>query len=133
MYKTIETFVSYIINKNRENFKNDIDLSKFSWAVDEKDDLSLVQKIVSRVNHEPILINDVLTILENEPKIFEINFQYFGKFSEILIFIKNFKTLFTSLYKLILLIYLIELLLYSFCICAKFFLIANFLKISKKV
>jgi len=55
------------------NFKNDIDLSKFSWAVDEKDDLSLVQKIVSRVNHEPILINDILTILENEPKLFEIN------------------------------------------------------------
>jgi spore coat polysaccharide biosynthesis protein SpsF len=55
------------------NFENDIDLSKFSWAVDEKDDLSLVQKIVSRVNHEPILINDILTILENEPKIFEIN------------------------------------------------------------
>ncbi|HIF53387.1 MAG TPA: hypothetical protein EYQ87_05360 [Candidatus Nitrosopelagicus sp.] len=41
--------------------------------MDEKDDLSLVQKIVSRVNHEPILINDILTILENEPKIFEIN------------------------------------------------------------
>ena len=30
-------------------------------------------KIVSKLNKKPILINDILNVIKNEPKIFEIN------------------------------------------------------------
>ena len=70
--------VTPYIHKNPEkfqisNFENDIDLSNFRWAVDEKDDLLFVKKIVSKLNKKPILINDILNVIKNEPKIFEIN------------------------------------------------------------
>ena len=67
-----------VIERNPEkfqisNFENDRDLSNFRWAVDEKDDLLFVKKIVSKLNKKPILINDILNVIKNEPKIFEIN------------------------------------------------------------
>jgi len=70
--------VTPYIHKNPEkfqisNFKNDVDLSRFRWAVDEKEDLILVQNIVSKIDHEPILIKDIINILEKEPEIFKIN------------------------------------------------------------
>ena len=36
-------------------------------------DLKLFQSIVSKINHRPILLNDILILYSKEPKLFELN------------------------------------------------------------
>ena len=42
-------------------------------TVDRKQDYELVKKIISKVKKRPILLNDVLELLKNEPSLNEIN------------------------------------------------------------
>ena len=73
-----EHVTPYIYNNPEKfkifNFRNEIDLSKYRWAVDEEEDLSFVKEIISKIEKEPILIQDILEVIKKEPKIFQINF-----------------------------------------------------------
>ena len=72
-----EHVTPYIYN-NPKKFKifnviNKKDLSKFRWAVDRKEDLELVRKLVSSINERPILTSHILEQIEKDPELFEIN------------------------------------------------------------
>jgi len=55
------------------NVKNEKDFSEFRWAVDEIEDLNLVKEIVNRIKKTPILTEDIIEILNNEPQLRKIN------------------------------------------------------------
>ena len=58
------------------NVKNDIDLSAHRWTVDEPSDLVLVRRIYERLSGaagEPFGMADVLTLLERQPDLREVN------------------------------------------------------------
>ena len=66
------------IYKNKDEFRifnveNDVDLSKFRWVVDRKEDYILVKEIISKINKEPILIKDILELFKKEPELVDIN------------------------------------------------------------
>ena len=41
--------------------------------MDKIEDLELVRKIVSKIKNRPILMNNILELLENEPNLIKIN------------------------------------------------------------
>ena len=53
--------------KNLEN------LSEFHWTVDRIEDFEFVKSIIERTKKRPILIDDILKIIENEPDLLKIN------------------------------------------------------------
>lgn len=53
--------------------QNQKNLSTFRWTVDQIEDFVLVQKIVSKINKNPILMNDVMQLLTKEPELLDIN------------------------------------------------------------
>ena len=55
---------------NLECAKN---LSFHRWTLDRKEDLELIKQIISKINKTPILIDDVLNLLSNEPELIKIN------------------------------------------------------------
>ena len=55
------------------NFANNKDQSNIRYAVDRPKDLLLVQKIFSKIQKRPILMQDVLQLFEQEPSLFNIN------------------------------------------------------------
>ena len=66
------------MEKNESNFntifiKNDNDHSKFRITLDWPDDLELLRIIVSRISNRPILIQDVVNILDNNLNLLKIN------------------------------------------------------------
>lgn len=65
-YNNLDKFRIFII-------KNSEDLSKFRWTVDHENDLVLVKKIISKIKKRPILMNDILNLMKNEPSLFTIN------------------------------------------------------------
>jgi len=69
--------VTYFIRNNSsfkiKNFKNDNDLSKFRWTLDEKEDLEFIREILKRIQKRPVLMSDVISVLEKEPQLSEIN------------------------------------------------------------
>ena len=72
-----ENVTPYIYN-NRDKFqiynvKNSIDLSHLRWVVDRAEDLELVRQLVSKIDKEPILMQDILEVFKSEPKLIEIN------------------------------------------------------------
>ena len=73
----MEHVTPYFYN-NPDQFKiydliNSEDLSSFRWTVDEINDLELVKILISKIKKRPILMNDVLKILKNEPELVKIN------------------------------------------------------------
>lgn len=72
-----ENVTSYIYN-NRDKFqihnvKNSTDLSHLRWVVDRAEDLELVRQLVSKINKDPILMQDILEVFKSEPKLVQIN------------------------------------------------------------
>ena len=55
---------------NLEHSKN---ISNLRWTIDQENDLKLFQTIISKINHRPILLNDILALYSKEPKLFEQN------------------------------------------------------------
>ena len=53
-----------------ENNKN---LSNLHWTIDRIEDLNLVRTIYKRTHNTPILLDDILNIIESDPQILEIN------------------------------------------------------------
>lgn len=71
---------TYFFN-NKTNFKistitNSENLSHLRWCVDREPDLKLVRAIVSKIRKRPILMNDIINLFSNEPKLIEINKNY---------------------------------------------------------
>lgn len=72
-----EHVTPYFYN-NPEKFRirhieNQENLSSFRWTIDQIEDFILVQKIVSKINKRPILMNDIIHLLTKEPKLLTIN------------------------------------------------------------
>ena len=77
--KSEREHVTPYIRKNKNKFKtfnlkNNVDLSKLRWTVDEKSDLLFVRKIYEKMRPKIVFgFEDVLKILHNNPEINEIN------------------------------------------------------------
>ena len=70
--------VTPYIYKNKEQFKifnvvNKEDLSNFRWALDYKEDLELIRKIVMKIEKRPILTRDIINLLNREKELIKIN------------------------------------------------------------
>ena len=61
---------------NIKNFSHDNDLSHYRWTLDYHEDLELIKIIVNDIIQRPILMKDVLSLFEKNPKLFEINKKY---------------------------------------------------------
>ena len=71
-----EHVTPYIYNTKKFrllNPKNPENLSHYRWTLDYKDDLDLIQKIVSKINSRPILLNDIITLMNSNPELVKIN------------------------------------------------------------
>ena len=55
------------------NITNEKNLSHLRWTVDYKEDLELIQEIISGINKRPILMNDILLLLSKKPHLIDIN------------------------------------------------------------
>lgn len=49
------------------------DLSHLHWTVDRSEDLEFVKAIYKKINKSPILLEDILALLEKKPELLEIN------------------------------------------------------------
>ena len=49
------------------------DFSDLRWALDYESDMKLIREIISKIKNRPILMNDIISLLENNPKLKEIN------------------------------------------------------------
>jgi spore coat polysaccharide biosynthesis protein SpsF len=72
-----EHVCTYIYN-NPEKFHihtipNPLNFSNLKWSIDRKNDLKFVQEIVKRISKRPIITNDILNLLKNEPELIQIN------------------------------------------------------------
>jgi len=72
-----EHVTSFIYN-NPDEFEigylqNSENLSNFHWTVDRIEDFEFVKLIIERIDKSPILMNDVLQVLRNEPDLLKIN------------------------------------------------------------
>ena len=72
-----ENVTPYIYNNKDKfqiyNVKNSIDLSHLRWVVDRAEDLELVRQLVSKIDKDPILMQDILEVFKSDPKLAEIN------------------------------------------------------------
>ena len=75
-----EHVTPYIYNNPKKfkigKIKNDEDYSRIRLTVDRELDFKLIQKIVSKINKRPILLEDIMNLYKNEKEIFEINQEY---------------------------------------------------------
>ena len=72
-----EHVTSYIDN-HKEKFKIfnvtlPEDLSRYRWAVDRMEDLTLVRQITSKIKKRPILMGDIIELFKKEPQLADIN------------------------------------------------------------
>ena len=75
-----EHVTPYIYNNPKKfkigKIKNDEDYSRIRLTVDRELDFKLIQKIVSKINERPILLEDIMNLYKKEKEIFEINQEY---------------------------------------------------------
>mgnify|MGYP005647246793 FL=1 len=63
---------------NRKNFKlkhiqQSENLSHFRWSLDYENDMHLIREIIKRISNRPILLNDIIQLLDNNPQLYKIN------------------------------------------------------------
>ena len=71
-----EHVTQFVFNNKKfkiENFKNEQNLSSLRWTIDYEKDYEFLCKIIQKIVKRPILMNDVLKILDAEPDLKEIN------------------------------------------------------------
>tara|TARA_B110000467_G_scaffold40280_1_gene36836 strand:+ start:1415 stop:2164 length:750 start_codon:yes stop_codon:yes gene_type:complete len=66
MYNNLNLF-------KRQNFFNAVDYSNLRYTVDYLNDFKLVQHIANKIKCRPILFQDVVSLLEKEPKLLLLN------------------------------------------------------------
>jgi len=55
------------------NLENEKKLDHLRWTLDRQEDLNLIREIISKINKNPILMNDILNLFSIEPKLIKIN------------------------------------------------------------
>ena len=69
--------VTQFLHNNKKfkigNFENKQNLSDLRWTIDYEKDYQFLCKIIQKIEKRPILMNDVLKILDSEPDLKEIN------------------------------------------------------------
>ena len=55
------------------NLKNKIKVPMFRLTIDREEDLKLFRIVISKISERPILMNNIIELYNNEPKLFEIN------------------------------------------------------------
>jgi spore coat polysaccharide biosynthesis protein SpsF (cytidylyltransferase family) len=71
-----EHVTQFILNNNEfriGNVKHEDNLSNLRWTIDQNEDYEFLLNIVKRLPDRPILINDILKVLEKEPWLSKIN------------------------------------------------------------
>ena len=72
-----EHVIPFIINNKEKfrifNIKNDKNFYNFRVTLDWIEDLELMQKIVSKIQTRPILMNDIINLLNENPELTKIN------------------------------------------------------------
>ncbi len=72
-----EHVTPYVYNNSNlfklENFSNAMDYSHLRYTIDHLNDFKLVQQIVNKIKHRPILFQDIISLLKIEPELFLIN------------------------------------------------------------
>jgi spore coat polysaccharide biosynthesis protein SpsF (cytidylyltransferase family) len=75
-----EHVTPYIYNNPKKfkifNVEYSENLSHLRWTVDKKNDFELVSNIISKIDKQPILMDDILKLFEQEPKFPKINQDY---------------------------------------------------------
>tara|TARA_B110000438_G_scaffold256457_1_gene263939 strand:- start:9603 stop:10367 length:765 start_codon:yes stop_codon:yes gene_type:complete len=56
-----------------KNFVHKKDISELRWTVDYNEDFELVKILISKIQPRPVHLEDILNLLNNEPKLFELN------------------------------------------------------------
>lgn len=72
-----EHVTPYIYNNPNKfsitHVENNNNLSKFHWTVDKENDLKFVTVLFKRIKKRPILMDDILEVLQNDPSLLKIN------------------------------------------------------------
>ena len=72
-----EYVTPYIYNNSNKfkiyNLVNPNNLSDISFTINKNNDLKLVRKIISKIKKHPILMKDIMKLLDKEPELLEIN------------------------------------------------------------
>ncbi len=72
-----EYVTPYIYNNSNKfkiyNLINTKNLSHINFTINKNNDLKLVRKIISKIKKRPILMKDILKLLDKEPELLEIN------------------------------------------------------------
>ena len=55
------------------NVLNDTNLSNLRWTLDRESDLKLIKTIISKIDKDIILIEDILDLFSRKPEIIKIN------------------------------------------------------------
>ena len=55
------------------NLKNKIKVPMLRLTIDREEDLKLFRIVISKISERPILMNNIIELYNNEPKLFEIN------------------------------------------------------------
>ena len=66
-------------NKDKFRIKNVINkknMSSYRWTLDYQEDLDLIRNIIKEIKNRPILMNDIISLFNKKPNIFEINKKY---------------------------------------------------------
>ena len=63
---------------NPESFKikhiqQSENLSHFRWSLDYENDMYLIREIIKRISNRPILTNDIIKLLDDNPQLYKIN------------------------------------------------------------
>jgi len=57
-----------------KNYENEENYSEYRWTLDRTEDLEFIREIVKRIQKRPILMKDIISILEQEPDLSKINY-----------------------------------------------------------
>ena len=55
------------------NLESKKKLDHFRWTLDRQKDLDLIREIITKINKNPILMNDILNLFSTEPQLIKIN------------------------------------------------------------
>jgi len=55
------------------NLRNQVKVPILRLTIDRKEDLELFRIVISKISERPILMDNILKLYNNEPKLFEIN------------------------------------------------------------
>ena len=56
-----------------KNYENEENLSEHRWTLDREEDLVFIREIIKRIEKRPILMEDVISVLRQEPDLSKIN------------------------------------------------------------